>query len=189
MNVSVDEVKNARRRELKAARAALPSEQRAKMDHQMAERVIALPEYERADVILPYLAFGAEVDTREIIRDAWTKGKTVALPRCVEDTRFMRWYIVDSFDGLVVSSFGVEEPPADPSHEIDPGQAAHALVIVPGMEFDRAGYRLGYGGGFYDVFLSSFSGTSVGLCRSIFLSTEPLQHDEHDLPVNIVVTD
>ena len=189
MDVRVDEVKNARRRELKAARAALPPEQRAEMDHQIATRVVALPEYDSADVILPYLSFGAEVDTREIIRDAWAKGKTVALPRCVEGTRLMRWYIVDSFEGLVVSSFGVEEPPADPSHEIDPAQIAHALVIVPGMEFDEAGYRLGYGGGFYDVFLSTFTGTSVGLCRSPFFSTGPLQHDEHDLPVDVVVTD
>ena len=151
---SFDEFKQARRRELKAARVALGAEERASIDAAIAANLFELPEYEQADLVLPYLSFGAEIDTRGIIRDAWSRGKTVALPRCVEGTRLMRWFIVDSFDGLVKSSFGVDEPACDPEREIDPSSRSNALVIVPGLEFDRLGYRLGYGGGFYDAFLS-----------------------------------
>ena len=63
------------------------------------------------------------------------------------------------------------------------------MALVPGLEFDRQGYRLGYGGGFYDTFLSAFPGVSVGLCRSKFLQDDPIDRDVHDLSVGIIVTD
>ena len=180
--------KNARRKELKAARAALGAEGRAAADAGITAQVVTLAEYEQADLLLPYLSFGAEVDTRQLIADAWERGKTVALPRCVPGTRQMNWYRVTSFDGLVTSSLGVDEPADDPAALVDPATASHALVIVPGLEFDTLGYRLGYGGGFYDVFLSTFEGTAIGLCRDQFLQEAPIAHDAHDLPVGIVVT-
>lgn len=204
MSATSDEAKNARRRELMQARAALTEDERAALDTAIAQHVMALPEYEAADLVLPYLSFGAEVDTRALIHDAWAKGKTVALPRCVEGTRLMRWYKVESLDGLVRSRFGVDEPAEDPDLEIDPttgrfASATHdkpetaqvfhnALALVPGLEFDHLGFRLGYGGGFYDTFLAEFPGSSVGLCREQFLQDEPIAHDTHDLPANIVAT-
>ena len=180
--------KDERRRQLRAARKELGAEARSAADAAIAQQVVTLPEYEKAATIFPYLSFGDEVDTRQIIRDAWSRGKTVALPRCVPGTRLMRWYAVDSFEGLVKSSFGVDEPAEDPQREVDPTQVDNALVLVPGLEFDMLGYRLGYGGGFYDVFLSSFNGISVGLCRDQFLQASPIRHDEHDLPANVVVS-
>lgn len=180
--------KDARRKELKAARAALGAEGRAAADAGIAAQVMKLAEYEQADLLLPYLSFGAEVDTRELIADAWARGKAVALPRCIPGTRQMDWHRVTSFEGLVTSPFGVDEPADDPATLVNPATADHSLVIVPGLEFDTLGYRLGYGGGFYDVFLSTFEGTAIGLCRDQFLQDEPITHDDHDLPADIVVT-
>ena len=189
MSSSKDEVKKLRRRELMAARADMGEEGRAAVDAAIADQLKALPEYQQADLVLPYLSFGAEIDTRAIIRDAWSKGKTVALPRCVEGTRELRWYRVESVDGLVKSRFGVDEPAENPAFEVDPSQSENAVALVPGLEFDRQGYRLGYGGGFYDTFLSAFPGVSVGLCRSKFLQDDPIDRDVHDLSVGIIVTD
>ena len=189
MSSSKDEAKKLRRRELMAARADMGEEGRAAVDAAITDQVKALPEYQQADLVLPYLSFGAEIDTRAIIRDAWSKGKTVALPRCVEGTRDMRWYRVESFDGLVRSRYGVDEPAEDPAFEVDPSQSENAVALVPGLEFDRQGYRLGYGGGFYDMFLAVFPGVSVGLCRSKFLQDDPIDRDVHDLSVGIIVTD
>ena len=188
---AIDEAKNNRRKELLKARTELGDERRVAIDAAIAQNVQALPEYQNAELVLPYLSFGAEIDTRALIHNAWSHGKTVALPRCVEGTRDMRWYRVDSLDGLVMSKFGVEEPAEDPACEIDPSISEHALALVPGLEFDREGYRLGYGGGFYDTFLRAFSGTSVGLCRSPFLRSEGdlLQRGAYDLAAQIVVTD
>ena len=116
----------------------------------------------------------------------------VALPWCVPGTHEMRWYRVTSFDALVRSPLGVEEPVPDPANEqlLDTGQ--RMLALVPGLTFDAAGYRLGYGGGFYDTFLAGFRGVSVGLCRETTLSRDLRAAgviDEHDLPVDLVVSE
>lgn len=173
----------------KAVREGLiPGERRA-IDGAIARNVAALPEFAAADRVFTYLSFGAEVDTRALIQCAWEAGKTVCLPRVVPGTREMRWYAVESLDGLVRSSFGVEEPPDDPSREADPADFAHSVALVPGLAFDRAGFRLGYGGGFYDAFLPGFPGTSIGLARTCQLVEALPVRDAHDAPVDVVVTE
>ena len=65
------------------------------------------------------------------------------------------------------------------------------IALVPGLTFDGHGFRLGYGGGFYDTFLARFEGVSVGLCRDAQMSRDLCAEgllDAHDLPVQIVVT-
>ncbi|MEC4176839.1 5-formyltetrahydrofolate cyclo-ligase [Adlercreutzia sp. R7] len=181
--------KNRLRERYRALRAAMPSAARAAADEAIAAQVGGLPAFAGADAVFTYLSFGAEVDTRALIKRTWAAGKTVALPRVVPGTRQMRWYAVDSLDGLERSSFGVDEPAADPSREVVPGDMRRPLALVPGFSFDREGYRLGYGGGFYDGFLADFPGVSVGLCRAAQLSEEALPRDAHDVPVALIATD
>lgn len=174
----------------RALREDLGADERARVDEQIFQQVTRLPEYKAASCLLTYLSFGSEVDTRGVIRDAWAQGKAVALPRCVPGTRQMTWHCVESFDGLIVSPFGVEEPAPDEATQIDPAALSeHALALVPGLTFDMQGYRLGYGGGFYDVFLSSFPGVAIGLCRECQISDRIEVLDAHDLPVSTVVTE
>lgn len=174
------------RAQFKAVREGLiPGERRA-IDEAIARNVAALPEFAAADAVFTYLSFGAEVDTRELIQRAWEAGKTVCLPRVVPGTREMRWYTVQSLDRLVRSSFGVEEPPDDPSREVHPADFVRPVALVPGLAFDREGFRLGYGGGFYDTFLSAFPGASIGLIRACQLVERLAVRDVHDAPVNIV---
>ena len=164
------------RAQFKAVREGLSVGERRAIDEAIARNVAALPEFAAADAVFTYLSFGAEVDTRELIQRAWEAGKTVCLPRVVPGTREMRWYAVESLDRLVRSSFGVEEPPDDPSREVRPA----------GLAFDREGFRLGYGGGFYDTFLPAFPGASIGLIRACQLVERLAVRDVHDAPVNIV---
>lgn len=183
-----------RKRELRHhfidVRRELGVEARAAAGAAIASRVTSLAEYADARVVLTYLSIGDEVQTRGIIRDAWSRGKVVALPRCVPHSRRMRWYRVESLDGLERSKFGVLEPVADAAAELDPNATPQALAIVPGLTFDARGYRLGYGGGFYDTFLAGFGGTAVGVCREAQLSASgELAIDAHDLPVQMVVTE
>ena len=182
--------KNELRARFKHLRASIPPQERARIDTGIASQVIALPEFAAADALLAYLSFGAEVETRAIIQEAWSAGKLVALPRC-EENRAMRWYKVESFDNLVTSPFGVDEPAADPAVEIDPAAVGAALVLVPGLTFDSQGYRMGYGGGFYDVFLAGAGAraVTVGLCRQAQLSEQVEALESHDLPVQVVVTE
>ena len=180
------------RKRFKELRAAISADERQRMDASIAANVTSLPEYAQAEAVFAYLAFGAEVETRGIIEQAWIDGKAVMLPRCVPGTRQMAWYLVDSLDGLVRSPLGVEEPAEDPAREVDPATYEHALVLVPGLTFDPQGYRLGYGGGFYDVFLSGVDTgciVPVGLCRERQLSDDVEVRDAHDLPAQVVVTE
>ena len=161
-------------------------------DASIANAVCALPEFARARVVLTYLGYGKEVATRGIISRAWELGKTVALPRCADEPRKLSWHVVESLDGLQKSAFGMEEPPFLRETLIDPHSldGATSVAIVPGLCFDGLGYRLGYGGGYYDEFLSSYTGVSVGLCLDEFMqeSLDALGVVEpHDQRVDIVV--
>lgn len=198
----VAEVKAELRARMKRVREGLGVEERAEADEGIAARVVALPEWGRARLILTYLSFGAEVETRGLIHDAWEAGKVVTLPWCVPHTRDMRWFRVAPPDGaghsglddLVRSRFGVEEPVPDEAKEVDPN-GMPALALVPGLTYDSQGYRLGYGGGFYDTFLAGFEGFSVGLCRQAQMSRQEGGLaalgviDTHDLAVDVVATE
>ena len=173
-------------------RDALAAADCESIDAVIQEKVCALPAYEQASVVMTYLAMGSEVETRRIVEDALSKGKTVALPRC-EGPHTMVWYRIDSLDGLVTSRFGVDEPHPD-THERFVLGDERAIVIVPGLLFDAEGYRLGYGGGYYDAFLGDLpaTATSVGVCRSSSYvdSLERLGvREPHDIPVECVVTE
>ncbi|MBQ9043398.1 MAG: 5-formyltetrahydrofolate cyclo-ligase [Eggerthellaceae bacterium] len=183
--------KDGLRARMRAVRKAIPADERASIDAKIAECVCTSPEFQSADVVLTYLSMGAEVETRAIIERAWELGKVVALPRCV-GPRQMRWFKVTSLDSLELSPFGVEEPYIDEAAEQTLSTGERMVAIVPGMAFDDEGYRLGYGGGFYDTFLADFEGPSIGLCRSAqhipSLKAEGVI-GEYDLPVDLVISE
>ena len=189
---SVDSRKRELRAHFKGVRKDLGENGRAAIDASIEANLCSLPEFEDAEVLLAYLDFGPEVRTRGIIQAAWDVGKTVALPWCVPGTHEMRWFKVASFDGLVKSSLGVEEPEPNDETEQLLRTGQRMLTLVPGLTFDAAGYRLGYGGGFYDTFLAKFDGISVGLCREAQFSDDLRAEgiiDAHDLPAQLVVTE
>lgn len=182
------------RARLKASRAAIPADERAAIDAAICERLVETSEYEKCEIILTYLSTEREVDTRDLVMRAIADGKRVALPRCVPGTREMSWHLVKGLDGLATSSFGIEEPPDEDDTLIRPNTLKHAraLAIVPALAFDEAGLRIGYGGGFYDTFLPSFPGTTVGLCRESHLLESLAARgvvEEHDRAVSLVVTE
>ena len=188
------------RKVLKEKRAALDPELRRIMDGRIRDAVLKSEEWKKARIILTYLSTGDEVGTRMLIKAALEAGKMVALPRVVPGPeRRMEWYAIASMEELTTpgllekSSFGIEEP--RPNERLRVPEAAitgtglpgMVVALVPGLAFDAAGYRIGYGGGYYDVFLSEFTGISLGLCRRAFYLTELPFRDEHDLPVTRVV--
>ena len=212
--MDVAQEKNELRKRLRAERKALDPDYRLRVDAEIARKTCEQPVYREADAVFAYFSIGSEVDTQMIIRDALEQGKLVAIPRVVPGTRTMEWYRIDDFEGLEKSSFGVLEPVANPARLVTPprvgedaaaatdtgatvaaaetsasARGMRAIALVPGLAFDAQGFRLGYGAGFYDVFLSTFAGASIGLCRKRFLSPGPLPCDDFDLPVDMVITD
>lgn len=183
--------KQSFRKMLKERRAALDSNLRRIQDGRIRDAVLKSDEWRQAKTVFSYLGVGDEVPTRELIAKALAAGKTVALPRVVPgEARQMAWYRVEDAaepDAFERSSFGVPEPPADEARRVVPGGGDGELALVPGLAFDAAGYRIGYGGGYYDVFLSGFAGVSLGLCRRAFYVSDLPFRDEHDVPVTRVV--
>ena len=117
-------------------------------------------------------------------------GRTVAFPRCrnLEDgTHHMDFHIVTSLDQLEIGSYGIREPFADlPIYDVTASEKA--VIIVPALSYDRMGFRLGYGGGYYDRYLSDFKGTRVGFAYSRFVCPK-LPRSRYDLPVDVLVTE
>lgn len=181
--------KCALRKSLIEKREEMDEAERRQLDAVIQRKVISHPAFIRADAVLTYLSIGCEVDTRSIVEAAWSQGKTVAIPRCTGPHR-MEWFRIHDFDGLETSPFGIKEPPLDAETAIHPAACQNPIALVPGLAFDKAGFRLGYGGGFYDAFLQDFKGVSMGLCRA-GQQVDSLQSmgmvEPHDQPVDVIV--
>ena len=175
------------RKKYKSIRLALPPEEKAGLDRLIYRRVTGLYQYRDAGLILTYVSKENEPDTVRLIKRALSDGKRVAVPRCISGTRNMEFYLISSLDSLESCSFGVLEPKPDECVKLT-GYDENSLCIVPGLAFDSKGYRLGYGGGYYDRFLARYTGFTVGVCYSgcVEWSLPRTQFDRH---VDLLVTD
>lgn len=178
--------KNSLRAKFKAQRAEMPQNIRTAADRKVAARVRSLMSYRNCDLILCYVSTPIEVDTRELITRAVADGKRVAVPRCVPNTRRMEFYAVNSLDELSPGTFGVDEP--QPNEERLITDFSGSMCIVPGLCFDKRGYRLGYGKGYYDRFLSKYTGSVVGICYSDCI-VNSLITGRFDRSADLVVTE
>ena len=165
-----------------AVRAKVPDkEQKAK---EICRLVQTLPAFQNAETVLCYLSAGSEVETRGILEACFRAGKRVAIPRCYEDSRMEFLPVTAVSQASELSRFGIAEPPH--GAPVDPADAG--LCLVPALAYDRSGYRLGYGMGYYDRYLKRFPGVTVGLCYDDCLR-ETLPINQNDRPVQLIVTE
>lgn len=183
---NIKEIKTNFRAKYRHFREHMDPETKRKLDADISAKVLALREYATADTIFTYVSTPIEVDTFGLIHAAFLNHKKVAVPRCVPGTREMEFYYIRSEEDLSPGSFGVLEPSPDPANLV--GAEVTGLCIVPGLAFDPHGYRLGYGKGYYDRFLSSFSGKKVGICYVGCVQLN-LPRGYYDRPVDILVTE
>ena len=160
---------------------------RAGIDAVLCRRFTGLEEFCRSGLILMYAPVGSEPDIRPIARAAWASGKAVAFPLCDPKNKTMTFHVVSSLDDLTPGYAGIPEPPADAPTPA-PETAAASICVVPALAFDLEGYRLGYGGGYYDRFLRDYRGTKAGLCRRD-LVVRSLPREDFDVRVDILVTE
>lgn len=183
--VDIRKYKIELRERCRSYRKSLEPAEKAVMDQQIAERVKKLYQYRAATVIMVYVSTAIEVDTLQIIQNALQDGKQVAVPRCIPQTRQMEFHYITSLDQLTPGSFSVLEPPA---HYPIVTDFSHALMLVPGFLFDCFGYRLGYGKGYYDRYMSRYNGAAVGLCYAGELRPH-MYHGRYDRAVDTVVSE
>jgi 5-formyltetrahydrofolate cyclo-ligase len=163
-----------------------------------AARLAGTPAWQRAGLVLCFLAMPAELDTSAVIASARTAGKTVAVP-LIEGSRISFRILGRDPEELPRDRWGIPVPdPAWPEAVLRAG--ADVFVVTPGLAFDRRGNRLGRGGGYYDGFLRGARGSggggpagrasvfAAGICLSVQVVAE-VPHDARDERVDAVVTD
>lgn len=169
-------------------RMRLPSAVRTEYSLDIAEQVLKHPFFQCADTIYCYVPFREEVDTTLCIQTAWKQGKRVVVPR-VCGTNQMEFYEIESMKELFPGYQGILEPAANRDRLFEASSCVHALMLVPGVVFDRNGNRIGYGKGFYDYYLKTYPYISkMGLafsCQCI----EEIPAEPQDICMDVVLTE
>jgi len=172
----------------KELRAAIRARKRAMTEEEIVSRSQALTRlfleseaYRQARTIYGYLPYNQEVRTVPMLEQALKDGKRVAVPKCYGDE--MKFIFMEDLNKVEKGYANIPEPIAD-----DPvADDETALVLMPGLAFDSQGHRIGYGGGFYDKFLSKEPNhPTLALCYAFQMLPE-LKTEEHDIPVDTVL--
>lgn len=167
------------------ARRAIPA--REEKARTICTQLLALAPLQTSTAVMLYAAIGEEIDLRPVAEALLARGVTVAYPVVLARGKELEARAVNEFSELVPGAFGILEPaagcPPVPAHTLD-------AVIVPGLAFDREGYRVGYGGGYYDRFLPRLGpgACAIGAVYSALLC-QRLPREPHDVPVDWIVTE
>lgn len=184
--MTVSERKKLLRKEMLCRRKEIDHLEKTANDAAITKKLLDFDKVRNAGVVLPYVATGYEVDTSGFISECIRLGKIVAVPRC-KDERNMEFCVMTSFSDLEKGMYGIYEP-KEYCTVLDAQSIADSVLIVPGLCFNNAGFRLGYGKGYYDRFISRYKGYSIGICYNDFL-TDDIPTNEYDRPVDTVITD
>lgn len=183
----IRKIKNDIREKYKAIRASIPPDKKVLMDERICNTFLSLATYRYSSILLMYSPKGSEVNVMPIAKKALEDGKKVAFPRCIAGTHDMHYHFITSLDQLERGSYGLLEPSEDlPKYNREDNTPT--ACIIPAIVYDKAGYRIGYGKGFYDRYLGSFTGSKVGMVYSDCI-TDKLPRGRFDLCVDFMVTE
>ena len=154
------------------------------------EHIMGLKLWQEAKRVLLYMPVKNEVATAQLLGDALAGQKALLLPRCRRDRAgSMDLAEISSLGQLSRGLFDIPEPDAALCPSLPPSGWNLDLAVIPGVAFDRQGFRLGYGGGYYDRFLAELAGryktVTIGLAYS-FQVLDALPADQWDTPVNML---
>ena len=161
---------------------AISQEQKQAMDQALTDQFLKHPFYQEAKVIATYLSFPHEFQTQELIEQALRDGKKVLIPKTYPKGRMD--FVVYDPQQLVKTSFGLLEPQGN-LEVVDASQID--LIHVPGLAFTTEGYRIGYGGGYYDRYLKHFPGHTLSTVYPCQI--QDFSPENHDIPVQEVLID
>lgn len=182
-----NEEKSFLRKELLHKRNSISNFEISTKSKLIQQKFIESPVFNESKSIGLYLAIGSEVQTMEIINCSLNLGKTVLLPRIMSNN--LQFYLVDQKDfetnSFDVNRFGIKEPKID-NKTVD----FIDLLIIPGIVFDMYGFRIGYGHGYYDKYLTNnkFS-KSIGLAYDFQLIKRHIPILPHDRKIDILITE
>lgn len=153
---------------------------RTVLDHTILQTMIELPIWKEARTVALTLALDLEIDTIPLIQSAWKEGKLVYVPKVTKQG--LVFHEIHSLQDLEAGVMGILEPTTEKTNHL------FDLCVVPGRVFNRSGYRIGWGGGYYDRFLETFEGTTVSLAYDVQV-LDGIPVEPHDVPVEFIVTE
>jgi len=180
-------IKKELRKSALLIRSGFSAQQVADASDQIMNKLLKHPWYRQCSTLFIYVSMDNEVFTHKLIQKAIDDGKRVCVPRVIPGKHMEAVPILNMHSDLAKGFFNVLEPvaglPSVSPVEVD-------LVVVPGLLFDREGYRIGYGGGYYDKYLTSIAQHchTVGLIFQALL-IEKLPREAHDEKVMLVITE
>ncbi len=158
---SAESDKKEKRRFFKKQRDGLPKDVLDEYSKQATKRILSLQEYKNAELIFVPISFGSEWSTAELIEQAFKDSKRVVVP-AVRGKNMLLQEITPQTT-YHEAAFGILEPDTEVFIEQLPD-----FTLLPGLAFSSLGFRIGYGGGYYDRFLVDYKGISVGVCMPGF---------------------
>ncbi len=180
--------KKNKRSEMFSILKSIPLEEREAKSQVIIDTLLNSGPYRDAKDIFAFVSFKNEVMTHDFIKTAITAGKNIYVPIIDEEKKIMEITKLNDFSELAPGFFGVLEPSPEYIRISDP--SVLDMVITPGVVFDENGYRIGYGGGYYDKFFSTLdtSVLKVGICFEEQV-VKSFPHDEYDIPINMIISD
>jgi 5-formyltetrahydrofolate cyclo-ligase len=172
------------RQRIKSRLMEMTQEEHEELSKKIAENLYSLDEWKKAQTIGITISIPPEVPTVRIIEQAWSEGKEIAVPKCDPGNKTMEFKKITSFNQLESVYSGLLEPIEETDkatiEELD-------VLVVPGLAFSKEGYRLGFGGGYYDRFLSCYRGDTLALTYELQL-IDDLPMEVHDIAVDKLIT-
>lgn len=175
--------KQEMRKIVKGYRQSLSKEEAALKSIAILNKLFESEQYKQADCIYCYIDFQNEVMTMPLIRKAVKDGKRVAVPRIADHA--MKFYYITDHSELEEGSYGIMEPVMS----CPLAQERDAVLIMPGVAFDRENHRIGYGGGYYDRYLQEENSHYKIALAYEFQIFEHVPYEEHDICPDIVLSE
>ncbi|MGA8941500.1 MAG: 5-formyltetrahydrofolate cyclo-ligase [Thermoactinomyces sp.] len=164
----------------------MTEQEKQKIEEKLLGNLLSSDLWKNARTIGVTVSQGVEWNTRPIIESGWEQGKTICVPKCLPKNKKLHFYKLDDFGQLEKSFYNLLEPKPEKTTKVE--KPLIDLLIVPGVVFDKNGYRIGFGGGYYVRFLIGFPNKTVSLAHSIQIR-EDLPIDSHDIPVQHLITE
>lgn len=187
VNSDIREYKNNLRNKYKELRRGFSFAQKLVLDDAIFNKITSLDCYKKSELVITFVSTPIEVDTQRLIEYSLKVGKKVAVPKCIDGTRLMDFYLIESLSDLEPATFNVLEPIIEKCIKLE--NFENSICIVPGLAFDLDGYRLGYGKGYYDRFLSGYTGgEKIGVCYCCCTANK-IPRGRFDKAVNLLITE
>lgn len=169
---------------MKQKRKVLTTDEIHEKSIAICEKLLEINAFKNAKTIMIFMSAFKEPDTIPIIKNIFRLSKKVVVPVTDQQTKIITPSYINCLDDMIAGAYNILEPQIIKSAPL----CAIDLVIVPGIAFDKNGNRLGFGEGYYDKFLKNYKKIKIGICYD-FQLLDKLPADEHDIPMDIILTE